>query len=125
MLACGLSAGSIAPMYCQFCGVEAPTRKVVFYQNIGALVMRFSREIKGKSCKRCMIKYFLQYTLITMAVGWLGIISAIVSPFFVLNNLFYFLKNIRMERVPDGARVPTLSDAEADKIHSQLQRIID
>jgi hypothetical protein len=30
-------------MFCQSCGVEAHTKYVAFYQNIGALFMRFTR----------------------------------------------------------------------------------
>ena len=32
-------------MICQSCGVEAPTRKVLFVQHIGAIVMFFHRRI--------------------------------------------------------------------------------
>lgn len=38
-------------MICQSCGVEAPTKYVAFYQNIGALVMRFTRSAEGRMCK--------------------------------------------------------------------------
>ena len=34
-------------MICQACGVEAPTKYVEFYQNIGAIFMRFHKSIQG------------------------------------------------------------------------------
>jgi len=43
-------------MICQACGVEAPTKQVEFRQNIGALIMRFHRTIKGQLCKSCVHK---------------------------------------------------------------------
>jgi hypothetical protein len=35
-------------MICQHCGVEAETKYVSFHQNIGALVVRFSKSIEGR-----------------------------------------------------------------------------
>jgi hypothetical protein len=46
--------GREAMVGCQSCGVEAPTKYVEFYQNIGALFMRFSKSIKGILCKNCI-----------------------------------------------------------------------
>jgi hypothetical protein len=100
-------------MRCQCCGNVAPTKYVEFYQNVGALVVRFSKSVKGELCKRCINEYFTKFTLTTVAVGWLGIISAIVTPFIVLNNIVRFCGTIGMKAAraaePTPADHPTLS----------------
>jgi len=44
---------------CHDCGIEAPTKHVVFFQNIGALFVRFHKKIDAELCKPCINKYFL------------------------------------------------------------------
>src|SRR5690348_5368403 len=39
---------------CRACGVEAPRRYVVFYQNIGMLIVRTHRSVEGHLCKACI-----------------------------------------------------------------------
>src|SRR5205823_4663917 len=52
---------------CQSCGAVGPVREVSYNQNIGLLVMRFTRRIGGKMCERCAARYFWQFTLTTLA----------------------------------------------------------
>lgn len=94
-------------MRCMTCGCYAPTKYVEFYQNIGALVMRFSKEVKGELCKRCINKFFAEMTLITLAVGWLGFISMIIAPFFILNNVIRWLGTLGLK---EGNRVEKVRD---------------
>jgi hypothetical protein len=105
----------VSGVLCQSCGIEAPTKYAEFNQNIGALVMRYSRKIKGNLCKRCVHKYFWKTTLITLAVGWLGTISIIIAPFFVLMNVCRYLGALRMPAVPADAKVPEASPAVMEK----------
>src|SRR5215470_18028960 len=65
-------------MYCEVCGVDAPTKHVSFHQNIGLLVMRFYRGCTGNLCKSCIHKTFWTYTAVNMTLGWWGIISLIL-----------------------------------------------
>ena len=81
---------------CQSCGVEAPTKYVEFYQNIGALFMRFSKSIKGNLCKDCINQYFWSFTGITLVLGWWGMISFFVTPFILLNNIVEYLGTLRL-----------------------------
>ena len=83
-------------MRCNLCNCQAPTCYVEFRQNIGAFVMRFSKSIKGNLCRQCINKKFAEFTLITIAVGWCGMISLILAPIFVINNLVYFAKTFGM-----------------------------
>jgi len=84
--------------YCEACGVQAPIKYVEFYQNTGALVMRFHKSIKGRLCKNCIDEYFWQFTGTTLLLGWWGVISFIVTPFILLNNFFRYLSTLGMEK---------------------------
>jgi len=90
-------------MPCQACGRNAPTKYVEFYQNIGMLVVRSMRSVRGNLCKRCIKKYFLKLTGLTLLTGWWGMISAIINPFLILNNVFRYLASLRMPDGGDGA----------------------
>ncbi len=103
-------------MICQACGVEAPTKYVSFHQNIGALVMRFSKSIQGKLCKSCIHGQFWSMTATTLFLGWWGVISLIVTPFFLLNNMGRYLFCLVMPGVPRGATAPSLTDEALARI---------
>src|SRR5947209_6594826 len=103
-------------MICQACGVEAATRYVAFYQNIGALVVRFSRSIEGNLCKSCIHRYFWTYTGTNLALGWWGMISFIINPFLILNNAGRYLFCLGMPPVAAGARAPELTDEAIDRL---------
>jgi hypothetical protein len=103
-------------MYCEVCGVDAPTKHVSFHQNIGVLVMRFYRGCSGNLCKSCIHKTFWTYTAINLTLGWWGIISLIVTPFFVINNTVYYLMCLGMEPPAPGATQPQLTDEFIQRI---------
>jgi len=107
---------------CQGCGVEAPTKYAEYHQNIGALVLRFGKSYKGHLCKQCMHKYFWQASLTTLFLGPWGVISLIVSPIFLINNVARYLGALPMPAVPPGARVPQLDQAA---ITALLPRVED
>jgi len=96
--------------FCRKCGVEAPTKYVSFHQNIGALVMRFSKSISAELCKNCIKSTFTEFTLITATVGWFGFISIIITPFIIINNVVYRISASGLEEVPPDAKVPTMQD---------------
>ncbi len=108
---------------CQACGVEAPTKQVEFHQNIGALVMRFHNRVRGRLCKNCIHANFWKMTSITVLVGWLGVISIIIAPFFVLNNVIRYLGALGMPPVPEGARPPELTDEAIKKLEPHTNAI--
>ena len=110
---------------CQACGVEAPTRYVAFYQNIGALVMHFHRNIKGYLCKRCINAHFWKMTGTTMGIGWLGPHSIIIAPFLVINNIFRYVGTLGMPGVPAGAQRPVVDETVANKINPILPQVFD
>lgn len=103
-------------MICQGCGVEAETKYVSFHQNIGALVVRFSRSVEGRLCKSCVHKHFWGMTATTLFLEWWGMISFIVTPFFLLNNVGRYLFCLGMAPVQSGASPPRLTDAAVERI---------
>ena len=77
--------------FCQACGRKAPTMEVTFRQNVGALVMHFHRSVNGDFCKPCIQKYFWHMTLITLFLGWWGVISFFFTLFILPANVFVYL----------------------------------
>ena len=116
-------------MYCQLCGVEAPTKHVTFHQNIGALVMRFYKGVDGNLCKPCIHKTFWTYQAFNLFLGPWGVISLIITPFFLIWNLIQYLMCLGMESPAPGATAPQLTDdfmqrigPHTDYLFSRLQQ---
>lgn len=84
-------------MYCISCGEDGPTRHVTFYQNIGMIIMRSSKTVEGDLCKRCIDSAFWRLTITTFFLGWWGMISLIVTPIFLINNVVRFIGTRGME----------------------------
>ncbi|MFN8558020.1 MAG: hypothetical protein U0531_12005 [Dehalococcoidia bacterium] len=78
-------------MYCQACGLLAPTARVDFYQNIGLVLLRLQKRITGDLCRSCATKYFREMTLITAGFGWWGIISFFFTLFILPNNVIRYI----------------------------------
>ncbi|MCA9089393.1 MAG: hypothetical protein KDA90_12260 [Planctomycetaceae bacterium] len=112
-------------MICQNCGVEAPTKYVAFHQNIGALVMRFSKSIEGELCKSCVHKNFWSMTGTTLVLGWWGLISFVLTIGFVLNNVIRYLLCLGMDPVPLDAVAPRLTEADVERIEPFAEELFD
>ena len=111
-------------MFCQTCGVEAPTKYVEFHRNIGLLFLRLSASIKGDLCKRCIHKHFWEMTLVTIFLGWWGVISFLVTPFFLLNNVIRYVGCLKLQAVPPGATVPSLTEDAVSKLERYTERLV-
>lgn len=110
-------------MICQNCGVEAATKYVSFHQNIGVLVMRFSKSMQGNLCKSCIHRYFWQFTSINAVLGWWGMLSLVVTPLFILNNVARYLVCLGMEPVAAGAVPPELTEEVAERIAPHTEQL--
>ncbi len=86
--------------YCQVCGKYAQTKYVQYYQNIGVLFVRFSKQVKGNLCKDCSSKIFWSFTTTTLFLGWWGVISFFFTLFILPNNLIQYLGSRKLE-APD------------------------
>jgi hypothetical protein len=86
---------------CQVCRGPGPVAHAVFRQNVGALFARFEKRFEGNMCGSCLSKKFWPFTLTTVAVGWLGMISLIVAPIYVVMNIVEYLKaSSQIRRAP-------------------------
>src|SRR5258706_13248078 len=110
---------------CQACGVEAPVKYVEFRQNIGALVMRFSKEVKGNLCKKCIHSHFWSMTLINLSIGWLGTISIVLAPVFSIINIIQDFGALGLEKVPPGERGPVLRPEAMQNPNAYSQELIN
>jgi hypothetical protein len=61
----------------------------------------------------------------TLAIGWLGYLSLFIAPFIVLANTFQYFTALFMPKVPEGARVPVVTNEIAAKLDPYLQQIFD
>ena len=76
---------------CQSCGTAGPTQYVEFKQNVGAILLRFHRTLKGHLCARCVGEQFRGMTLVTLVAGWWGIISFFLTPIILVGNVVQYL----------------------------------
>ena len=104
--------------YCHSCGHEAPTRKVMFVQHIGAVVMFFHKRIGGEFCRNCVGKYFGEYTVITLFLGWWGLVSVLVTPIVLLINIANYFRAWSLAPVPPHARRLFDPDRPHENVHS-------
>ena len=112
-------------MTCQVCGIDAPTRWVAFYQNIGMLVTRQWSHVEGNLCRRCIGKYFRSYTLTSLFLGWWGVISFCVTPFILLNNVIRYLMALGLPEPGIAAmNTPSTSDSYSVGKHTLRLRVI-
>ncbi|MCA9323357.1 MAG: hypothetical protein KDB53_21645 [Planctomycetes bacterium] len=112
-------------MSCQECGVKAPTKHVAFHQNIGVIVMRFNKSLEGHLCKSCIHRTFWSFTPITAVLGWWGVISIFVTPFYLLNNVGRYVGCLFMPAVPKSARTTVLDEGAMAKILPHTQSLLD
>jgi hypothetical protein len=85
---------------CIACHQAAPTQFVTLWQNIGVLVMRFHKKVSGNLCRKCIDKFFWEYTLITFFFGWWGVISFFFTLFILPANLFTFIGSRKLPKAP-------------------------
>jgi hypothetical protein len=62
------------------------------------LVLRTSKNVKGDLCKACIDRHFWEFTLITLVLGWWGMISCVLTPIFLANNIYRFCTTLGMSK---------------------------
>ncbi len=83
---------------CQVCGNVRPTALVKFDRNIGMLVLRQVRSIRGNMCKTCLGKKFWEFTGLNLLLGPWGVISLIMTPIFLVTNTVAYVSASRKLR---------------------------
>lgn len=109
---------------CENCGIESCTKYVKFYQNIGMIIEREEKIIEGNFCKSCIHKYFWKFSLITLFLGWWGILSFFATIAFLINNIVRYVMCLGMESVPLGVQVPQLTKKDIQKLHPMAKYIL-
>lgn len=89
---------------CENCLRQRPTKFATLNQNIGLLIMRFSKQASGHLCKDCISELFWSFSLTTLFLGWWGIISFIITPFYLLGNTFAYLSSRGMSTHSSSGR---------------------
>ena len=67
-----------------------------FTYNIGLLVMRVHRSVKGELCMSCIHETFWIYTAVNLSIGWLGVISFFITPILLVMNTVTYVKALGM-----------------------------
>ena len=91
-------------MGCQICGANKTTVLADFSGNIGAIIMRFERSIRGNMCKVCVHQQFWKYTAMNLFLGWWGVISFFITPFYLFTNTAVYLKCLRSFRRHEASK---------------------
>jgi hypothetical protein len=93
-------------MRCQSCGAQAPTYRVFFVQHIGAILFFFHKRISGNLCRSCVDKYFSEYFLTTLFLGWWGAISLFATPVVLVIDLVNYIPAVAALRSPRRKQQP-------------------
>jgi hypothetical protein len=64
-------------------------------------------------------------TTTTLFLGWWGTISLIVTPCFILNNVFRYVFCLGMPSVPPNATPPHLSDEVIERIAPHVPQLFE
>jgi hypothetical protein len=80
------------PGTCAACGRFTEVRELEFSRNIGALVVRFYKTVRGNLCADCVEKYFWQFTVINLFFGWWGLRSFFYTIGYIIINIINYFK---------------------------------
>ncbi len=78
---------ALVPTHCDRCKRTAQVDYVTLEQNIGLILFRVPKRLRGYLCRECTAHVFWRFTLITLVLGWWGVISFFVT-FVVLRRNF-------------------------------------
>lgn len=85
---------------CDICGMPAETKYVEFHENIGFVIFRKYRAVKGNLCRDCIDYCFWNLTGRTMLFGWWGVISFFATILILINNIFRYIISRGMSKPP-------------------------
>jgi hypothetical protein len=85
---------------CDGCNRDVPTKNLVFMQNIGVIVLRFSKTVSGQLCRTCVDEHFWSMTLIPLFFGWWGVISFFYTVVALPMNIISYARSRTLPRSP-------------------------
>lgn len=112
--------------YCEFCGVRAPVAAVHYRQNTGMLVVRQSREWAGNACRDCGKSWFWKASIHTFFLGWWGTISFVLTPIFLIANIYNYVGVLRLQTLEatNRARLEDQRDYALNLLRSKDQATV-
>lgn len=90
---------------CQICSQQGPLIQMKLHQNTGMLIVRQHKTFDALTCASCGRSAFWKIQLHTMFLGWWGTISFVITPFFLLNNWFYWLGTFTLPPAAAASKV--------------------
>ncbi len=94
-------------MGCARCG-RMPARRVQYHRNVGMLLMRRTYTFDASVCISCSRGAFREYQYKNLLLGWWGLFSLFMTPYFLYDNL----GRVRAHR--SGLGEPTPTDPEVE-----------
>lgn len=84
-------------MTCGRCKRRVPVKVEFFYKNAGFLFFRWTDEVGGARCRKCIDGDFWEGVIISGLFGWFGIVSLPLNPFLLGINCIRYLRTIGMK----------------------------
>ncbi len=107
-------------MRCDSCYRSGPSAYVQLHHNVGMLIMRREYATEGQLCRECLDRAFWHHTLRNLTLGWWGMISFVMTCYFLLSNLVGYVQ----ARVELGKRGPAHATREKTASGEEAQRIL-
>lgn len=90
--------GAMVPAdHCLGCRRRVETKNIVLVQNVGVVIMRFQRVLKGAYCKHCIRRHFWRMTTIMFLFGWWGLISFVFTLIGIPANIVQYARTFSMK----------------------------
>ncbi len=102
---------------CQVCGAHAPVKKLWAAQMIGMIIVFQYSYVNGMICRRCIDKELMQRTLISLFLGWWGVISFFLNWVVLAANIGAFIVS---RGLPRGDEQPAIAHPAAPVLHSPV-----
>ena len=93
-----MAPASVKMINCKVCGKMRQTTYASFDYNVGLLVRRETYSVAGYMCRQCIHKKFWEYTSKNLLLGWWGTISLLVTPGYLVSNVYAYVHSLYLLR---------------------------
>jgi hypothetical protein len=88
---------------CELCRRPSMVSVGHYHQNIGLVLSRRELATVGAFCRECHTVLFWRRTAVTAALGWWGLFSFYLNPFYIAMNVRSVVVSRRLPRTPKDA----------------------
>ena len=89
---------------CAKCGAaDVPTAYGIYRRTISLLYVRFGAKREGNFCLSCAAKVSAMYNCVMLVCGWWGYVGIVLTPIYLTQNCFNFLRSAFGTRIAAGA----------------------